>query len=223
MQNVGSQEIQVARRNAKRTRVARACLRCKSGKIKCSVYRPCKHCVGSGNSYACSAATNEVDIRQVAIGNDRIQTTGNNFHNGSRMIHGFKVQAGTRNMATSQSLAQTITGNDLECRSSLQDPYLYSSARQTTLPDPTVRILPREISEWSQSQRPSQLAVSASKDNVPLDPSPRPRRIDFSRSDPPLSGIFQAAGRHSPTPPPSALPSFRTFCLAAFASPPPPG
>jgi hypothetical protein len=52
-QRVSSKEIQVARRNAKRTRSAVACVRCKMGKIKCSDYRPCKGCVISNKSRTC--------------------------------------------------------------------------------------------------------------------------------------------------------------------------
>ena len=39
-----SKEIEKVRRIAKRTRVAIACARCKSSKVKCSDFRPCKHC-----------------------------------------------------------------------------------------------------------------------------------------------------------------------------------
>ncbi len=38
-------DIQKARQNATRSRTAFACTRYKAGKIKCSDYRPCKHCI----------------------------------------------------------------------------------------------------------------------------------------------------------------------------------
>ena len=43
-QSVSSKEIQRVRRLAKRVRAALACARCKSFKVKCSDYRPCKQC-----------------------------------------------------------------------------------------------------------------------------------------------------------------------------------
>ena len=52
---VSSKEIQKARRIAKRTRSAIACVRCKVSKVKCNDYRPCKHCTESVN--LCQDAT----------------------------------------------------------------------------------------------------------------------------------------------------------------------
>ena len=43
-QSVSSKEIQRVRRLAKRVRAALACVRCKSFKVKCNDYRPCKQC-----------------------------------------------------------------------------------------------------------------------------------------------------------------------------------
>ena len=48
---VSSKEIQRVRRLAKRVRAAVACARCKSFKVKCNDYRPCKQC--SDNSCVC--------------------------------------------------------------------------------------------------------------------------------------------------------------------------
>ena len=51
---VSSKDIQKARQNAKRTRAYVACGRCKTSKVACSNYRPCKRCAGSGNSRMCT-------------------------------------------------------------------------------------------------------------------------------------------------------------------------
>ena len=44
---VSSEDIQKARQTAKRSRTSVACSRCKTGKMKCSDYRPCKQCTNS--------------------------------------------------------------------------------------------------------------------------------------------------------------------------------
>ncbi len=41
---VSSKAIQKARRNALRTRALAACVPCKTSKMKCNDYRPCKRC-----------------------------------------------------------------------------------------------------------------------------------------------------------------------------------
>jgi hypothetical protein len=51
---VSSLDIQNARKKAKRIRVSVACARCKSGKIKCSDFRPCRSCVRCGIASECS-------------------------------------------------------------------------------------------------------------------------------------------------------------------------
>jgi hypothetical protein len=56
---VSSDDIQKARQRAKRTRVTAACTRCKSAKIRCSDYRPCKHCVGSNKGDECVESNEE--------------------------------------------------------------------------------------------------------------------------------------------------------------------
>ena len=53
---VSSKDIQKARQNAKRSRTAVACSRCKAGKTKCSEFRPCKQCVVSRVADGCSNA-----------------------------------------------------------------------------------------------------------------------------------------------------------------------
>ena len=50
---VSSKEIERVRRLAKRVRAAVACARCKSFKVKCNDYRPCKQC--SDNSSVCAS------------------------------------------------------------------------------------------------------------------------------------------------------------------------
>ena len=53
MQDGDSFERASACRNAKRTRVSSACIRCKSAKIKCSDFRPCQKCTDSGKGSIC--------------------------------------------------------------------------------------------------------------------------------------------------------------------------
>ena len=57
---VSSKEIQRVRRLAKRVRAAVACARCKSFKVKCNDYRPCKQC--SDNSSKCVGGMTEGSI-----------------------------------------------------------------------------------------------------------------------------------------------------------------
>ena len=45
MSFVSSKDIQKARQSAKRARASAACFRCKTAKVKCSDYRPCKRCL----------------------------------------------------------------------------------------------------------------------------------------------------------------------------------
>jgi hypothetical protein len=47
MSNVSSIDIQKARRNALRTRASAACASCKTAKMKCSDFRPCKRCANT--------------------------------------------------------------------------------------------------------------------------------------------------------------------------------
>jgi hypothetical protein len=62
---VCSKDIQLARRNAKRNRAATACSRCKSGKVKCSDYRPCKNCVGTEHSEECLSEISQPAMKRV--------------------------------------------------------------------------------------------------------------------------------------------------------------
>ena len=64
---VSSKEIQKARRTAKRTRSAIACVRCKLSKVKCNDFRPCKHCTESVN--LCQDATVHSFGGSATIGN----------------------------------------------------------------------------------------------------------------------------------------------------------
>jgi hypothetical protein len=50
-----SKEIRRARQMAKRNRAFAACLRCKSSKVKCADYRPCKRCANGG--FECSGSS----------------------------------------------------------------------------------------------------------------------------------------------------------------------
>ena len=51
--SVSTKDLQIARRNAKRTRASKACVRCKSSKTQCSDYRPCKRCKNTGLGGIC--------------------------------------------------------------------------------------------------------------------------------------------------------------------------
>ena len=51
--SVSTKDLQIARRNAKRTRASKACVRCKSSKTQCSDYRPCKRCKNTGLGGSC--------------------------------------------------------------------------------------------------------------------------------------------------------------------------
>ena len=53
MHSVSTKDLLQARRNAKRMRALKACARCRSGKIKCSDYRPCKNCTETENGLFC--------------------------------------------------------------------------------------------------------------------------------------------------------------------------
>jgi hypothetical protein len=50
---ISSKDLLKARRNAERKRTSVACARCKAGKVKCSDYRPCKHCKYSNKTSTC--------------------------------------------------------------------------------------------------------------------------------------------------------------------------
>ena len=52
-----SDNLQTVRRSAKRRRVFAACVRCKTSKIQCSDFRPCKRCADSGNGGSCTDQT----------------------------------------------------------------------------------------------------------------------------------------------------------------------
>jgi hypothetical protein len=67
---VCSKDIQLARRNAKRNRAATACSRCKSGKVKCSDYRPCKNCVGTEHSEECLFEISQPAGKRVKTGQE---------------------------------------------------------------------------------------------------------------------------------------------------------
>ena len=51
--SVSTKDLQIARRNAKRTRASKACVRCRSSKTQCSDYRPCKRCKNTGLGRSC--------------------------------------------------------------------------------------------------------------------------------------------------------------------------
>ena len=52
-----SDNLHTARRSAKRRRAFAACVRCKTSKISCSDFRPCKRCADSGNGGSCTDQT----------------------------------------------------------------------------------------------------------------------------------------------------------------------
>ena len=58
MHSVSTKDLLQARRNAKRMRALKACARCRSGKIKCSDYRPCKNCTETENGLFCVEVRN---------------------------------------------------------------------------------------------------------------------------------------------------------------------
>ena len=60
---VTSEDIQKARRSAKRSRVGVACARCKSLKIKCSNYRPCKHCLDASKPMSCEGTDPDAESK----------------------------------------------------------------------------------------------------------------------------------------------------------------
>ena len=51
--SVSAEDLQKARRNAKRSRAFAACVPCKSARTQCADYRPCKRCADSGKSGTC--------------------------------------------------------------------------------------------------------------------------------------------------------------------------
>ena len=65
---VSSKDIQKARRLAKRTRAAVACVRCKWAKVKCNDYRPCKQCTDSVNLCVDGSVQGTADVEQVEAG-----------------------------------------------------------------------------------------------------------------------------------------------------------
>ena len=50
---ISTDDLQKARRNAKRSRAFAACVPCKSARAQCSDYRPCKRCSNSGKGGYC--------------------------------------------------------------------------------------------------------------------------------------------------------------------------
>ena len=50
---VSTDDLQKARRNAKRSRAFASCVSCKSARAQCSDYRPCKRCAGFGKGGDC--------------------------------------------------------------------------------------------------------------------------------------------------------------------------
>ncbi len=56
-----SKAIQKARKMANRTRSAIACTRCKSRKMKCSDYHPCKKCLKARTVCNYSSASNKIE------------------------------------------------------------------------------------------------------------------------------------------------------------------
>jgi hypothetical protein len=68
MIGTSSQAIQKARRSAKRVRTFVACARCKTGKTKCSDYRPCKQCSNSKGDIPCSDLHNSRRLDSVWSG-----------------------------------------------------------------------------------------------------------------------------------------------------------
>ena len=51
--SISTDDLQKARRNAKRSRAFAACVSCKSARAQCSDYRPCKRCAGFGKGGEC--------------------------------------------------------------------------------------------------------------------------------------------------------------------------
>ena len=88
---VSSKDIQKARQNALRIRASVACFHCKSGKIKCSDYRPCKNCAGRGQ--VClnqltpiKLSKGQIDSGKALEEDTKMETLCEEVYNGSRKV-----------------------------------------------------------------------------------------------------------------------------------------
>ena len=111
--------IQKARQMAKRTRAAVACARCKSGKLRCSDFRPCKQCTKVRSS--CSTITQAQSAGSETMISAR-QITQSQDSNMSSMYFGRDHRAGTT--------------SDESCRLEMQSVVLHQG-QQTYSPDQT--------------------------------------------------------------------------------------
>ena len=66
-------DLQTTRRIAKRRRAFAACVRCKTSKISCSDFRPCKRCADSGNGGSC---TDQTETNQTRYQSRKIHCIG---------------------------------------------------------------------------------------------------------------------------------------------------
>ena len=69
-----SDNLQTVRRSAKRRRAFAACVRCKTSKIQCSDFRPCKRCADSGNGGSC---TDQTETNRTRYQRRKIHCIGN--------------------------------------------------------------------------------------------------------------------------------------------------
>ena len=63
--DVSSEDLQRARRSAKRKRCGMACFGCKLAKVRCCDYRPCSRCVKAGEENACLNGTAVLFARSI--------------------------------------------------------------------------------------------------------------------------------------------------------------
>ena len=126
---VSSEDIQKARQRAKRSRVSIACTRCKSAKIRCSDYRPCKHCVDCRLAEFCVESSNDEpaaktgrltdDVAIQANSSDRRpdsfslpqDTTTNVFDHDRRPSEAFSVQPVIMAFHSGEASQQTLYSN----------------------------------------------------------------------------------------------------------------
>ena len=224
---VSSEDIQKARQTAKRSRTSVACSRCKTGKMKCSDYRPCKQCTNS--KIACvevrektSSGADTVEKSLAWRRSERASKIYHLVHQPSQPVGAAKLLAGQRQDlnqketlgSPSHSVSKSLNTSDyLRREKSISEVGANPSYEFGTNPSFAMNVIP-----WSSTHRnPLQLSLNV------MPPSPQlviahaticPSSSSFNGSLQPPVPAFSAVLNHSPT-------SFHGLSLASPAILPP--
>ena len=217
--DVTSKAIQKARQMAKRNRTSVACARCKSAKIKCSIYRPCKQCVDANS--CCTEANKVKSFPQ----NTAFSLDGSSEHRNQSLCNAEANQSAHISSRHSQN-----TG--LDC-SSLPDPYQdpVSSSACSSFNTPKMVIPVIPSTEVLSFHYPTTNFIGFTSSSIfgATNPSAASRLAPYQSSLPPaLSALLHtsAYSRDSLTLPPLriAMPSTASSLqlVSALLSPPHP-